>query len=92
MSVFDTEDKFIHVCGMIGLIVTPCIKPILDDVFGQCTTNEVCFHTYIGEVCSSLLGFLIGPIIGAFIGVFLYETLYIIIPSLLSSIKTRLCK
>ena len=92
MKLFDTEDKFIFVCVHIGVICPLCIEGILDDVFGKCNTNEVCFHSIIGEVFGGVTGFVIDPIIGAFIGVVLYETLYIAIPSLLSSIKKRLRK
>lgn len=88
----DKEDKFVWVCGMLGLLVTPYSNHILDSVCGQCSTDEVCIHAIIFEVCSGLLGFAIGPVIGAFIGVFLYETLYITIPHILTSINTRLFK
>ena len=92
MKLFDTEDKFIFVCLHIGVSAPLWIEGILDDVFGKCNTNEVCFHSIIGEVFSGVTGIAIDPIIGAFIGVVLYETLYITIPSLLSSIKKRLRK
>lgn len=90
--IFNTEDKFIYVCGMIGLTAPLWSEAILDSVFDKCITNEVCIHSIIGEVCGGVFGVVIGPIIGAVIGVFLYETLYITIPSLLSSTKTRLRK
>ena len=90
--IFDTEDKFIFVGIMIGLGAPLLSEAILDDVFGKCITNEVCIHSIIGEVCGGVFGFVIDPIIGGFIGGVLYETLYITIPSLLSSIKTRLRK